>query len=437
MNLEPNYIIKSLHLKVSESYMAMGRLILASVIMLVLLECEKPYPKRVSLDEEKLNKILDTYVKEGVYPFLYSRIEDEHGVVYEHSVVNEELLGNRTINGDTWMRIWSMSKLVTISIAMNLVEKNKLSLSDPVIKYIPEFKDLKVAVDNVGNSISQSEIMLDECPHILVDMDSTMRVEHLMNHTAGFYYTYTNSQCLNLGLSSLDIPLLKNSKEMIEKLSTVPLVQQPGESYHYGLNIAVLGLVIERITGRNISDTFNEHIGMALELEGLQYTIPEGVDLLPSYTGSNGYLKVASKGDLPILGDHVPRYKSNQVLFLGGVGMLGTARGYIDFLRKVFDPRQSLLDGETIDKMITRPLGMTGEQGFQTGYATYITGDSDYQRDIVTVGGYEFTKCWMDRKNNIIGVLFSQVVSTIDREGLGTKMENEFKKELFKQLKDQ
>ena len=437
MNLEPNYTIKFLHLKVGESYMAIGRLILALITMLVLLQCEKPYPNRVSLDEDKLNKILDTYVEEGVYPFLYSRIEDKYGVVYEHSVVNEELLGNRNINADTWMRIWSMSKLVTISIAMDLVEKNKLSLLDPVIKYIPEFKDLKVAVDNTGNSISQSESMLDECPHMLVDMDSTMRVEHLMNHTAGFYYTYTNSQCLNSNLSFLNIPLLKNSKELIEKLSTIPLLQQPGESYHYGLNIAVLGLVIERITGRNISDTFNEYIGMVLELEGLQYTIPEGVDLLPSFTGSDGYLKVASKGDLPILGDYVPTYNSNQVLFLGGAGMLGTARGYINFLRKVFDPKQSFLDRETIDKMITRPLGMTGEQGFQTGYATYITGDSEHQRDIVTVGGYEFTKGWMDRKNKIIGVLFSQVVSTIDRDGLGTKMEEEFKKELFKQLKGQ
>ena len=88
---------------------------------------------------------------------------------------------------------------------------------------------------------------------------------------------------------------------------------------------------------------------MALELEGLQYTIPEGVDLMPSFTGSDGNLKVASKGDLPILGDHVPSYESNQFLFLGGAGMLGTARGYIDFLRKVFDSERSFLDGETIE----------------------------------------------------------------------------------------
>ena len=87
--------------------------------------------------------------------------------------------------------------------------------------------------------------------------------------------------------------------------------------------------------------------------------------------------------------------------------------------------------------MTSRPSSMTSEQGYLSGYASFITGDSDHQRDILTVGGYEFTKGWMDRKNKIIGVLFSQVVSTIDRDGLGTKMEEEFKKELFKQLRDQ
>ena len=404
------------------------------LIPLILFNCGSSEQNTIELQEEKLNHILDSYVKSGVYPFLYARVEGESGTVYEHAVTNEDLFGNLKIDGDTWIRIWSMSKLVTISVAMDLIEENKLSLSDSVIKYIPEFKDLKVAVDKSGKSISQLTEVDNDCPHTLVDMDSIMLVKHLFNHTAGFYYTYTLSNCLNNRLSSLDIPTLYDGNELIEKLATIPLVQQPGESYHYGLNIAVLGLVIERITGKNLAEVFENRVIKKLGLTGLQYAIPNGVTLIPAFTGRNGYLETAKKGDLPILGQYVPNYDSNQELFLGGVGMLGTAKGYIDYWRKLLDPDKSFLSEESISKMTSRPLDFPKDRGYQTGFGSYITGKGDHQKDLLTVGGYEFTKAWVDRENKLFGVLFSQVHSTTDGDGLGSQMEQEFYKELYSQL---
>lgn len=404
------------------------------LIPLILFNCGSSEQNAIELQEEKLNHILDSYVKSGVYPFLYARVEGESGTVYEHAVTNEDLFGNLKIDGDTWIRIWSMSKLVTISVAMDLIEENKLSLSDSVIKYIPEFKDLKVAVDKSGKSISQLTEVDNDCPHTLVDMDSIMLVKHLFNHTAGFYYTYTLSNCLNNRLSSLDIPTLYDGNELIEKLATIPLVQQPGESYHYGLNIAVLGLVIERITGKNLAEVFENRVIKKLGLTGLQYAIPNGVTLIPAFTGRNGYLETAKKGDLPILGQYVPNYDSNQELFLGGVGMLGTAKGYIDYWRKLLDPDKSFLSEESISKMTSRPLDFPKDRGYQTGFGSYITGKGDHQKDLLTVGGYEFTKAWVDRENKLFGVLFSQVHSTTDGDGLGSQMEQEFYKELYSQL---
>ena len=404
------------------------------LIPLILFNCGSSEQNTIELQEEKLNHILDSYVKSGVYPFLYARVEGESGTVYEHAVTNEDLFGNLKIDGDTWIRIWSMSKLVTISVAMDLIEENKLSLSDPVIKYIPEFKDLKVAVDKSGKSISQLTEVDNDCPHTLVDMDSIMLVKHLFNHAAGFYYTYTLSNCLNNRLSSLDIPTLYDGNELIEKLATIPLVQQPGESYHYGLNIAVLGLVIERITGKNLAEVFENRVIKKLGLTGLQYAIPNGVTLIPAFTGRNGYLETAKKGDLPILGQYVPNYDSNQELFLGGVGMLGTAKGYIDYWRKLLDPDKSFLSEESISKMTSRPLDFPKNRGYQTGFGSYITGKGDHQKDLLTVGGYEFTKAWVDRENKLFGVLFSQVHSTTDGDGLGSQMEQEFYKELYSQL---
>ena len=57
-----------------------------------------------------------------------------------------------------------------------------------------------------------------------------------------------------------------------------------------------------------------------------------------------------------------------------------------------------------------------------------------FEKDILRVGGYEKTKCWVDRKNNLIGTLFSQANETQDSDGLSNQMEQDFKKELFSQL---
>ena len=430
MSFGENYIVKFLSMKTPSKFYAL------ILISLILFNCEQSEKKQIELQKDKLNHILDSYVESGVYPFLYARIEGESGIVYEHSVTNRSILGNLKVDGDTWIRIWSMSKLVTISVAMDLIEEDKLSFSDPVTKYIPEFKDLKVAVDKSGKSISQLTQVDNDCPLTLVDMDSTMLVKHLFNHTAGFYYTYTLSNCLNNLISSLNIPTLYDGDELIEKLATIPLVQQPGESYHYGLNIAVLGLVIERIMDKNLDEVFEERVIKKLGLTGLQYTAPKGVELIPAFTGRNGYLETAKKGDLPILGQHVPNYDSNQELFLGGVGMLGTAKGYIDYWRKLLDPDKSFLNKESISKITSKPLDFPKEQGYQTGFGAYITGESDHQNNLLTVGGYEFTKAWVDRDNKLFGVLFSQVHSTTDGDGLGSKMEKEFYKELYRQIND-
>ena len=160
----------------------------------IILSCsEAPSSSLKVKDPEALDALLNRYVKDGFYPFVYARLEDLEGkVIYEHSAINEELLPNTTISGDTWIRIWSMSKIVTISVALDLVEDGILSLSDPVTKYIPEFENLKVAVTENGTSLTEFEWGNRDqvCPIKLVPNDSAMTVLHLINHEAGFYYCY-------------------------------------------------------------------------------------------------------------------------------------------------------------------------------------------------------------------------------------------------------
>ncbi len=394
----------------------------------------------VELDNIYLNKILDQYVEDGIYPFIYSLIEDSNGkIIYEHSAVNKELLPDISIHANTWMRIWSMSKLVTISIAMDLIEDGLISIDEPVTNYIPEFKDLKVASNVDGVSLARLKVGESACPIFLSKNDSIIKIKNLFDHTAGFYYALTGFDCIDSLVKQVDVPIQENADSLINRLSELPLIQHSGEMYKYGLNTTVLGLVLERATGSSLNDLVIKKITRPYKIKGLKYSIPDGVSLIPCHTGRDGYLRHSLAGELDIFGKSVPEYSADKNLFLGGEGMLGTARGYIDFMRLLFF-KSSILDkefltDESINQMTSKPKGKRNDDGYQTGYAFYLTSKTNpYEKNILRVGGYEGTTCWVDREHKLIGTLFTQANETADKVGLGTKMHDDFKKELRRQL---
>jgi len=112
-----------------------------------------------------------------------------------------------------------MSKLITISIAMDLIEDRLLSLDDPVINYIPEFKNLKVAVNSDGTSLAMSKSKDDLCPFNLVEPDSVLKIKHLFDHTAGFYYALNGISCIDSLAATIDVPNQENGNQLINSLS--------------------------------------------------------------------------------------------------------------------------------------------------------------------------------------------------------------------------
>ena len=88
----------------------------------------------------------------------------------------------------------------------------------------------------------------------------------------------------------------------------------------YGLNTTVLGLVLERATGKSLNDLFKERIGDAYGIKGLSYVKPNDIKLIPGYTGRDGFLREVRDGELDIFGGDVPRYYPEDKLFLGGEG---------------------------------------------------------------------------------------------------------------------
>ena len=388
----------------------------------------------------QLDTILNQYVDEGYFPFLFARLEDKNGrVLYEHCRINRNLIPKEVINEQTWIRIWSMSKIITITIIMDLVEDGHLHLDEPVTKYIPEFDSLQVAVNEKGIPLGQIQNKNIGCKYTLVKPDSIMTLRHLINHQAGFYYATTGIDCIDSILVSKNLPHASDSDDLINRLATVPLLLHPGSKYYYGTNTTVLGMVAERATGLSLKNLVEIKLFNRLNIQGLKYNLSKGETLLPYFTGIDSTLRIARKGELDIFGPDLPFYRPDNQLYLGGEGMVATADGYADFLRiflhngKLNDKR--FLDENTIDEIVSPHTQINSPWGYN-GYNLWITGDTLRKRGwgeegLWQGGGYEGTQFWIDSKREFVGVIMTQIHHTPNG---GWDMYNDFRGALYQQF---
>ena len=393
-------------------------------------------------DPDALDAVLDRFVEEGHYPFLYARLEDRDGnVAYEHSVVNRDLLPDAQIDGQSWIRIWSMSKIVTISVVLDLVEDGVLSLEDPVASYIPELSDMQVAVTSDGRSLAELDFGQADpaCPFELVPADTVMTVRHLINHEAGFYYATTGMPCIDSALADSNVVTAADSDEFIARLADLPLIQHPGTTYYYGTNTTILGMVAERATGLSLKQLVEERLTGPLGIEGLQYDLPPDAELPPRISGQGSTLRPAYPGELDIFGPDVPDFDPEHELYLGGEGMVATADGYADFLRMLLNHGTlngtRLLETATVEDIYAPHTQLDNPEG-HNGFNLWVTGEPTRTREqgeegLWVGGGYEGTHFWVDPKREFVGIIMSQIF-WINEDGYGR--DEAFRGELYRQF---
>lgn len=393
-------------------------------------------------DPDALDAVLDRFVADGHYPFLYARLEDRDGnVAYEHSVVNRDLLPDAQIDGQSWIRIWSMSKIVTISVVLDLVEDGVLSLEDPVASYIPELSDMQVAVTSDGRSLAELDFGQADsaCPFELVPADTAMTVRHLINHEAGFYYATTGMPCIDSALADSNVVTAADSDEFIARLANLPLIQHPGTTYYYGTNTTILGMVAERATGLSLKQLVEERLTGPLGIEGLQYDLPPDAELPPRISGQGGSLRPAYPGELDIFGPDVPDYDPEHELYLGGEGMVATADGYADFLRMLLNHGTlngtRFLETATVEDIYAPHTQLDNPEG-HNGFNLWVTGEPTRTREqgeegLWVGGGYEGTHFWVDPKREFVGIIMSQIF-WINEGGYGR--DEAFRGELYRQF---
>ena len=424
-------------------------IIYLNIVFLFIFSCN--INGNIIYDHESLNSTISKYLENGSQAVLLARLEDKNGnKIFQYAGKNDDLVQDQNIDENTWFRIWSMSKIVTISVTMDLVEDGIISLDDPVSTYISEFNNLKVAVTNDGGSIidysrSEDKINLnDPCPLNIVERKSEMTILQLINHKAGFYYGTTGIKCIDEALVTKDLANAKDSDEFIKKLIELPLIDQPGYKEFYGLNTTVLGIVNERATGKSLSDLVKNRITVPMNIKGLKYNLDKNDKLLPVFSGADDKIRYAYSGELDIMGKYVPGYEPENKLYLGGEGMIATADGYTDFIRMLLNHGElngyRFLNESTVKEIYSPHTQLEDEYGYN-GYNLWVTselvkelgeGDSGLWRG----GGYEGTHFWIDPKRDFVGVILSQMFETPKfGEGRDEKIVGEVYRQIFENEK--
>ena len=422
--------------------------IVSILFLLIIFSCQTSSgEKNLKINNKKaIDSTINLFVDGEYYPFLYTRLEDQDGeVLYEHAAKNNRLLGDQKIDGDTWIRVWSMSKIVTICIALDLMEDGLLNLDDPVTKYIPEFSQLQVALTADSNSLIGTNWYAEDssrsapCPLIYVPNDSIMTIRHLLDHKAGFYYSTTNIMCLDSMLAKENLCAGENSQDLINRLSKMPLIQHSGTDYFYGTNTTVLGLVAERAAGKSLAQLLKERVTDPMQIKGMKYNLLEGETMLPRFSGKDSLIREAQLGELDIFGQDVPDYEPSHELYLGGEGMICTTNGYCDFLRMLLNNGElngyRMLNAETIADLTSPHTQLDNPYG-HNGYNLWVSSDSmrlkgQGDNNLWIGGGYEGTHFWIDTSRNFVGTVMTQLFWVYDGD-FGYTKDGRIRGEIYK-----
>lgn len=166
---------------------------------------------------------------------------------------------------DAISRIASMTKPVTSVAFMQLVEQGKVALTDPVAKYIPEFARLGVFVAGGGN-----------VPFVSRPPVTPMRIVDVLRHTSGLTYSFQERSNIDAAYRKTDVEswTKSTSQSFIDTLAQIPLEFDPGTQWNYSVSTDVLGILIERISGKSLSDYFCQHIFAPLGMGDTFFHVP-------------------------------------------------------------------------------------------------------------------------------------------------------------------
>jgi len=321
--------------------------IAAVALVLALPVAAQGIPKAQSPEEvgflssrlKRLSDRLNEGVKNNELPGAVVLIVRNGKIVMFESFGFRDKEAKAPMTNDTIFRIASMTKPITTVAAMMLMEEGRLTLADPVSKYIPAFADTKVSVEK-NNADGTVELGLEP-------QRRPMTIQDLMRHTSGLTYGAIGSNKVKQSYLDMKVAVPdQTNADMVAKLSKLALLYQPGTTWEYSMSTDVLGRVIEVASGMPLDKFVEERITKPLKLGDTGFEVA-----LDKKDRGARPQKEGPKNEMPAIPDvtYKATWKS------GGGGMVSTAADYARFLQMFANGGQldgvRLLSRKSIDLM--------------------------------------------------------------------------------------
>lgn len=368
-------------------------------------------PESVGMSTERLatlNKAMHAYVDNGQLAGVQTAVMRKGKLVHFDTYGMSDIDSKTPLTEESIWRIYSMTKPIVSVGLMMLYEEGKFQLNDPLHKYIPEFKNLKVhqgdgKVENAKNHV---------------------KIVDILRHTSGIGYGWGGGyvdSLYQLAGRTKKFPLVG---DMVKGLTEIPLYYEPGTAWRYGLSTDICGYLIEVLSGQQLDEYLQEKILTPLGMNDTHFEVPDEKDarFISNYTH-------AEDGTLTII-DHpsMSAYTKDVTNFSGGGGMVSTSGDYLKFCKMLIDGgaqgEHRILSPKTIELMTKDhceglkhqggPVIMPGMgNGFGLGFA--VVNDLAESRTLGSIGAYGWggaagTYFRIDPEEDLIILLMIQVM---------------------------
>ena len=353
-----------------------------------------------------LTKVMQSQVEAGMFPGAVTAILHRNQLVHfeAHGYLDAAL--SQPMTKDALFRLASMTKPLVTTVAMMMVEQGVFSLQDPIIRWLPELKDLVV-----------------ETPEGDVPLARPIWVQDLMRHTSGFVYSgMTQSPRIKALYEQHNIESRVDdisADEMLRNLGKIPLAHQPGTFWEYSISVDVLGLLLERVLDQPLDVIVARALLEPLGMKDTVWWVTHEQEKKLAQTLDDDPLKV---GMLKSYRQHYnPAGKS---YFKGGAGLIGSTADYLRYLQMMINQGEfegkRYLSRKSVELMLSQhTVGMAGTTiantgpgyGFGLGFAIrqgqgmgWVPGSTN---DAMWAGVWG-TSFWLDPTEKLAAVIMAQ-----------------------------
>lgn len=399
-----------------------------------MLSLAKPEEAGLSTERlQRIDRVVQTYIDQQWIPGAVVLIARHGKIVYYKGLGKNDVEKSNEMDKEAIFRIASQTKAITSTAIMMLYEEGHFLLDDPISQYIPEFKKPKVL----------HKFNKKDSSYTTVPAKNEITIRQLLTHTSGIGYgvfdperlgaIYSKARYQEVPVASADYVL----KDQIRQLARQPLLHQPGEKWTYGMNIDVLGYLVEVVSGLSLKDFLQQRLFDPLGMKDTYFYLPKekGGRLTALYqeNQSGKAVKYSTQyrdpglnlsADFPLM--------ANGKYYAGGGGLSSTAMDYAIFLQMMLNKGEyngkRLLSRNTVEMMTMNQIGdlSLGEDKFGLGFS--IATDKSGARSPVSIGTFGWggvfgTNYWADPKEDVLALILVQVYPTTRLSSLHEKFQ--------------